>query len=196
MANDALIALISMVMLAVEFLGWRSSLSERENAELFKTTGELKSPRYLVVLFLALGLLSSVISLATSHHGRGGATWPMALIGVAGSVFVWIRSFFGLRLEQNDIRFGWRCGQVVAYTDVLELERRSDSREAHLVLVLRSGVRRRIGRSLPCEWLLIDELQKRTGCTVTYWLGNRTIPKPEWLVLQSNCEKNKPGTRK
>jgi len=42
----------------------------------------------------------------------------------------------------------------------------------------------------------MDELQKRTGCTVTYWLGNRAIPKPEWLVLQLSYERAKTGTRK
>ena len=193
MANDAVVALISMGMLTVAFLGWRNSLSERENVALFKTTGELKSPRNMVVLFLALGLLGSILSIATHHHGHGGVTWPMALFGLAGLVLVWVRSFFGLRLEQNGIHFGWRCVQVIAYADVLELQRRSDGREARLVLVLRSGVRRRIGSSFPCEWLLLDELQKRTGCAVTYWLGSRIVSKPEWLVLKSNGEKNKPG---
>jgi len=73
---------------------------------LFKTTGELKSPRYLVVIFLVLGLLGSFIFMAAHHHGHADVTWPMALIGLAGLACVWIRSFFGLRLEQNDLRFG------------------------------------------------------------------------------------------
>lgn len=196
MSNDMAVALIFLGSVIVAVLGWRNSRSEQRNAELFETTGELKSPRYLVAIFLALAVLSSLLAIATDHHRAADVTWPMGLFGLAGLVFVWIRSFFGIRLDTKGICFGWRCRQVVAYSEVIELERRSDGRNAALILVLRSGARRRIGSSIPCEWLLIDDLQRRTGCSVTYRLGSRVVPKPEWLDLQSNYEKFKSSARK
>ena len=120
----------------------------------------------------------------------------MGLFGLAGLVIVWIRSFFGIRLESNVIRFGWLCRQAVAYSEIAELERRSDGREATFVLVLHSGARRRLGGDVPCDRLLIDELQKRSGCAVIYRLGGRIVPEPEWLVLQSRYEKFKSTIRK
>lgn len=195
-SNEVAIALIFMGTLVVASLGWRNSLPEQKNAELFRSTGELRSPRYLVVIFLLLALLGSILSIASDHHRANDVTWPMGLFGLAGLVFIWIRSFFGIRLESNDFSFGWRCRQVIAYSEVAELERRSDGRNAVLVVVLRSGVRRRIGSSIPCEWLLIDELQKRTGYQVTYRLGGRVVSEPEWLALQSSYEKYKSNTRK
>jgi hypothetical protein len=181
--NEVAIALIFIAMLVMAFLGWRNSCSEAQNAELFRATGELKSPRYPVVMFLLFGLFGSIMSIAMGLHDANDETWPAGLFGLAGLVFVWIRSFFGIRLDALGFCFGWRCGQVVAYSDVAEFERRSDGRNAVLIAVLRSGARRRIGSSIPCEWLLIDELQRRTGCQVTYRLAGRAVPKPEYLVL-------------
>ena len=195
MQNEAAIALIFIGLLAMAFLGWRNSRSEAQNAELFRATGELKSPRYLVVIFLLFGLFGSIISIATSLRDANDVTWPAGLFGLAGLVFVWIRSFFGIRLDALVFRFGWHGRQVVAYSDVAEFERRSDGRNAVLIAVLRSGARRRIGSSIPCEWLLIDELQRRAGCQVIYRLAGRVVPKPQYLVLQSNYEKSKSSTR-
>lgn len=196
MSNNMAIALLFLCSLTAAVLGWRNSLSEQQNIELFEATGELKFPRYLVGIFLALAALVSCLAVAVAHNRAGDASWPMALFGLAGPVFAWIRSFFGIRLGADDIRFGWRCRQAVAYTDVVELERRSDGREAALYLVLRSGVRRRIGSSIPCERLIIDELQKRTGVSFTYRLGRRVVPKPEWLELHSKYAKLKSGAQK
>jgi hypothetical protein len=195
-SNEVAIALIFISTLVVAFLGWRNSRSEQQNADLFRATGELKSPKYLVLIFLLLGVLGSILSIATDHHRGNDVTWPMGLFGLAGLVFVLIRSFFGIRLDARCFCFGWRCGQVVAYSDVAEFERRSDGRNAVLVAILRSGSRRRIGSSIPCEWLLIDELKKRTGCSFTYRLGGRVVPQPEYLALQSSYEKFKPSARK
>jgi hypothetical protein len=196
MSNQWAIALAFLATLLIAILAWANSLTEQQNAELFAATGKLKSPRYLVVIFLILGLLCSVMAIATDHHRSTDVTWPMGLFGLAGMVVIWIRSFFGVQLDSNVIRFGWRCHRAVAYSDVAGLERRSDGREAVLVLVLHSGARRRIGSSLSCEKMFIDELQRRTGCTVTYLRGGRVVPEPEWLVLQSNYEKFKSRIRK
>lgn len=195
MRNEAAIALIFIATLVMASLGWRNSRSEQQNEELFRATGELKSPRYLVVIFLLFGVFGSITSVAMNLRDANDVTWPAGLFGFAGLVFVWIRSFFGIRLDALGFRFGWRCRQFVAYSDVAEFERRSDGRNAVLIAVLRSGARRRIGSSIPCEWLLIDELQKRAGCQVTYRLAGRIVPEPEYLVLQSNYEKSKSSTR-
>lgn len=193
--NDVAMALIFIAILVMAFLGWRNSRSEAQNAEFFRATGELKSPRYPVVIFLLFGLFGIIISIAIGLRDADNETWPAGLFGLAGLVFVWIRSFFGIRLDARGFRFGWRCRQVVAYSDVAEFERRSDGRNAVLIAVLRSGARRRIGSSMACEWLLIDELQRRAGCQVTYRLAGRIVSKPEYLVLQSNYERFKSDTR-
>lgn len=196
MSNGLAIALITLGTLIMAAMTWTNSRTEQQSADMFRATGELKSPRYLVVIFLGLGLLGSALGIATDHHRVDEVTWPMSLFGLAGMVAIWIRSFFGIRLDSNAIRFGWRCRRVVAYTDVAELVRKSDGRNAVLVLMLRSGLSRRIGSSLPCEKLFIDELQKRSGCSITYRLGGRVVSEPEWLALQSDYEKFKMRPRK
>jgi len=196
MSNESAIALVLAGMLIAAVLGWKNSRTEQQNAELFRSTGELKSPRYLVIVFLGLGLLSGFLSVVTDHHRVGDATWPMGLFGLAGLVFVWIRSFWGVRLDPDAIRFGWRCRRAIAYTDIAELVRESDGRSAVFLLMLRSGARRRLGGSLSCERLFIDELQKRSACAVTYRLRGGVVPEPEWLALQSGYEKFKSGARK
>jgi hypothetical protein len=196
MSNVMVIALIFTCSFIVSALAWMNSRSEQQNVALFATTGELKAPRYLVVIFLALATAASLMAIRVGHNRMGDPSWPMALFGLGGPVFALIHSFFGVRLGKDDIHFGWRCQQSVGYADVVEMERRSDGRNASLTLVLRSGVRRRIGSSLPCEWLIIDELQARTGCSVTYRLRGRIVPKPEWLELQSKYARSKSGPRK
>ncbi len=167
MSNGQAIASLFFCTLAVTFFSLRNSRTESQNEELFKATGELKSPRWLVVLLFAMASFATLMSVMVSHGPRD-QTWPMALIGLFGPVYVCVRSFFGLHLDQSGIHFGWQCGRYTAYADVVELERKSDGRNSSFILVLRSGNRLRIGSDLPCEKVFIEELQRRSGCSVSY----------------------------
>lgn len=197
MTNNLAITLLVIVQLLVSAMAWRNSRTEEQNAAVFAHTGELKTQKYLVVLFLVMALFGSSMALIARHSERAGdGTWPMALFGVAGTVFVWLRSFFSVRLDVDRIRFGWRLRRNIAYTDIAGLQRRSNGRDAEYKLMLRSGASVSLGSSMPCETLFIEALQKRTGCTVSYWRFGKETPEPENLVLQARYEKFKAGLRK
>lgn len=168
MSNGQSIALLFLCTLSVSYLARTNSLSESQNAQLFKSTGELKSQRSVVVLFFSLASFATLMAFLVDHHRAGVQTWPLALIGLLGTVVVLFRSFFGVRLAPSGVLFGWRCRRQVAYTEISELIRRSDGRSTVFILVLRSSARRRIGSALACEKLFIEELQRRSGCSVNY----------------------------
>jgi hypothetical protein len=168
MTNGLAIGFLFFCTLLVTYAALRNSRTESQNAALFKATGELRSPRWLVVLFFSMASFATIMAFALGLHRERDPTWPMALFGLAGIAFIFIRSFFALRLEPSGIRFGWRCRRYVAYADIGEVVRKSDRKDAVFTIVLRSGARHRIGSDIPCEKLFIEELERRSGCAVTY----------------------------
>lgn len=167
MTNSLTIALLFSCTLLVTYVALKNSRTKSQNAQLFGATGELKSPRWIVLLFFSIASFATLMAFAVDHHEARDQTWPMALFGLLGTLFVLIRSFFGVRLDQSGVRFGWRCRRYVAYADIADLERRADRNDTVLTLVLRSGVRHRIGSDVPCGKPFTEELQRLSGCSVT-----------------------------
>jgi hypothetical protein len=168
MTNGLAITFLFFCTLLVTYAALRNSRTESQNAALFKATGELRSPRWLVVLFFSMASFATLMAFAIGLHRERDQTWPMALFDLAGIAVIFLRSFFALRLEASGVRFGWRCRRYIAYADIGELVRWFDGKEAVFTIVLRSGARHRIGSDIPCEKLFIEELARRSGCAVTY----------------------------
>lgn len=195
--NNMMIALFVLCQLAFSALAWKNSRTNDENAVRFASTGELKSPKSIVVLFLVIGLFASAMALLVHRSEKMvDGTWPMALIGLSGPIAAWLRSFFGIRMEADAFCYGWRCHRRVAYVDIASMERRSDGRTGSYVLLLRSGAIAKIGSAISCETLLIQALQERTGQTMIYRRYGKITGEPESLVLQARYEAFKASLRK
>lgn len=162
--NKLAIGLIFGLTVSLIFVSVRSTRTEKQNAERFQTTGELSAPRWQVVLISLLALFCNVMAFLTDHGSTGETTWPIALMGLLGMIYVFVESYRTLRLDSGGIRFGWRYRKYVAYSEVVALERRSMGRDVIFTLILQSGARVRIGVDLPCEPQFTEALQKRTQC--------------------------------
>ena len=119
------------------------------------------------MLLIAAALLCSVLATLFALNPVNRDAWVLALFGLMAMLFAWVNSLFGIRLEPESIRYGLWCRKRLAYAEIVELVRASTGRDAVLYLVLRSGRRTRLGTDLACEALLVEELQRRSGCRVT-----------------------------
>ncbi|WP_445145088.1 hypothetical protein [Dyella sp. Tek66A03] len=181
MTNGFAIALLFLCSMLAAFFAARNSRTEQKNAELLRKTGELKAPRWPVVIFLMLALVASFMAIVTDHPGARGPTWPMSLFGLGGTVFVLVRSFTGVRLEPAGMRFGWRYRNYVAYSEMAQLELMSTARSIVLSVMVRYRGKETVGADLACTRLLVEELQKRSGCEITYRdYRGRVTQAPQW----------------
>jgi hypothetical protein len=174
--NEIAIACLAACTGFFAVLAFNRSLTEKQNTALFEATGELRAPRWIAVLSFIIAVALSVFAIGADHHSLKDDSWIMALFGTLAMLYVSASTLWGIRLDLEGMRFGLACRKNVAYSDIVELERKSTGRDAIFFVILRSGKRARIGTNLPCEKLFCDELQKRSGCKVSHRMpGGRVI---------------------
>ena len=174
--NQAAIAGATLATLLLAGLAFGNSRTRTQNLARFKMDGQLKADRGLPAVILVLALFSSLMALVVDH-GRGDRTWGLALIGTLGMLCGCFITLFTVRLEQADVRFGMLARRRVAYCEIAEVLRVHLGKGADIYLVLKSGRRIMMGEGLPCEKFLAEEIQRRTGCKLTW--HTKGMPRPE-----------------
>ena len=174
--NHADIVGVTVVTLLLAWLTLRNSRTQTQNLLQFKIDGQLKADRGLPVVLLVLALFSSLMAFAVDHGGSD-RTWGMALIGTLGMLCACFMTLSTVRFRQDEVCFGMLARKCVAYSDIAELVRIHFGKGADIYLVLKSGRRVTMGEGLPCEKFLVDEIQKRTGCKVTWHAKGMPLPE-------------------
>jgi hypothetical protein len=165
--NEIGIAWIFLITLLLSFLAFRNSRTEKQNVELFSTTGEIMPPMWIFVLLFILTTGADMVAIGCNHHSIKDDSWVLAVIGMLAMFFVFISSLFQIRFESDSFRFGLKHRHSVNYSEIIELKRNSRGKDVDFSLVLRSGETTQFGSNLSCEKLVLDELQKRSNCKIT-----------------------------
>jgi hypothetical protein len=163
LSNGQAIALLYLCTVVIFYVAFARSRTESQNLALFKTTGELKCPRMMVIaLFLFPSFVAFMAPLLR------GTTWPLALGGPVFGLFALFSTFFGFRFTETSIYYGWRFQHVVAYKQIEKLERIAGNKTIVYTIRLKSGEERQLGSNISCEDTFIEELHRRSGCAVYY----------------------------
>lgn len=181
MTNGQAIFALTLCSFLVFLVSMKNSRTEHGNAEAFRATGELKSSRWMVIICFMMSVVIALFAASTNHPGAKGPTWPLTLFGLVGPVFVLVRSFSGVRLEQAGMRFGLRYRNYLPYSQMAQLELMLRPRDAVLSVVVYYQGKVTIGTDLACTRLLVEELQRRSGCGMTFRdYRGREAQAPAW----------------
>lgn len=173
--NQADIAGVTVVTLLLGWLALRNSRTQTQNLSQFEIDGQLKADRGVLAVIFVLALFASLMALVVDHGRKD--TWGLAVIGTLGMVCACSMTLVTVRFEQFGVRFGIFARKHVDYSEIAELLRVHFGKGAVIHLVLKTGQRISMGEGVPCKKFFAEEIQKRSGCKVTW--HEKGMPVPE-----------------
>ena len=164
--NQILAGALALLTAGLAAQAISNSLPEDRNSERFKGTGELRAPRWQSILFAVGTGLANLLALVFAHDPSNSDSWVVSLVAAIAMAYVWSTTFSGVRLESTAVKFGRFLRKEIPYSDIETVEIRSTGRDRLFFIHARNSGRSYLGADLPCEDLLLSELQNRSNCEI------------------------------
>lgn len=164
--NQILVVALAVLTASLAAQAIANSLPEDRNSERFKGSGELRAPRWQSILVAIVTGLANLLALAISRNPSNSDSWVVSLVAALAMAYVWSTTFSRVRLESSSVRFGRFLRKEIPYSDIESVEIQSTGRDRLFFIHTRNSGRGYLGADLPCEELLLTELQSRSNCKV------------------------------